>query len=157
MVVASQLALGSKRCEYYRFEQQKQLQQQQQGQAGSQTQTQTPGHPRQPPPAPGTTGSANTSANANNTVILAFSDVRRYGTIQEDKFVKLKIATESGHTLLSDRKGWFDHLTTPNLLKSVRFCWFVSFRSISFTLLSFSIIPKYTLWFDRILDGLRDG
>ena len=98
MVVASQLALGSKRCEFYRFELQKQNQLQQgQGQVAKL------------PAVPGTS-------------ILAFSDARRYGTVQEDRFVKLKIATESGRTLLSDRKGWFDHLTTPNLLKSVSCC-----------------------------------
>ena len=87
MVVASQLALGSKRCEFYRFELQKQ------------NQLHHSQHPKVPP-VPGTS-------------ILAFSDARRYGTVQDDRFVKLKIATESGRTLLSDRKGWFDHLTTP--------------------------------------------
>jgi hypothetical protein len=56
--------------------------------------------------------------------ILAFSgfqphQTKGYDTWQEVKFNKLKSATESGRTLLSDRKGWLDHVTTPSLLKSV--------------------------------------
>lgn len=56
--------------------------------------------------------------------ILAFSDGhRRFGTSvrHDEKFRKLKSATEAGRVLLSDRKGWTEHLTAPNLVKSVSF------------------------------------
>ena len=55
------------------------------------------------------------------TRILAFSDSRRFGTSvrHEDNFRKLKSVTETGRVLLSDRKGWTDHLTTQNVMKSV--------------------------------------
>lgn len=52
---------------------------------------------------------------------LAFSmrQESRTLTLREKKFQNLKNATESGRVLLSDRKTWFGHLTTPNLVKSV--------------------------------------
>ena len=57
--------------------------------------------------------------------ILAFSvnkkEIDGSSTLSrhEDRFLKLKRATLAGRVLLSDRKGWTEHLTTPNLVKSV--------------------------------------
>lgn len=45
---------------------------------------------------------------------------------RESKFLNLKSATESGRPLLSDRKGWWDHMVTTSLVKSVSYKWLLS-------------------------------
>jgi hypothetical protein len=49
--------------------------------------------------------------------ILAFAAKYR----ETAKFLNIKSATENDRVLLSDRRGWLDHLTPPMILKSVSF------------------------------------
>jgi hypothetical protein len=84
--------------------------------------------------------------------ILAFSDGRRYGTSirHEDNFRKLKSATEAGRILLSDRKGWTDHLTTPNLVKSVSFIFHLTLLECS-SISVLSVVETRCFLFVRVL------